>query len=146
MAGTEHISSIHREHTHVETCSYREILTVTLIGSLVVITSTQHETIIVSILSTQTPLNLLHLLLESVRGIIETLEDTSDGRNVIIVGCLALVLSGFDAVAPVYWHSYPLAAALVKLVLGGTVIGYLAHRTGKLFHLGDLKGLPPAAI
>ena len=67
-------------------------------------------------------------------------------RNVIIVGCLALVLSGFDAVAPVYWHSYPLAAALVKLVLGGTVIGYLAHRTGKLFHLGDLKGLPPAAI
>ena len=67
-------------------------------------------------------------------------------RNVIIVGCLALVLSGFDAVAPVYWHSYPLAAALVKLVLGGTVIGYLAHRTGKLFHLGDIKGLPPAAI
>ena len=67
-------------------------------------------------------------------------------RNVIIVGCLALALSCFDAVAPVYWHSYPLAAALLKLVLGGSVIGILAVKTKDLFRKIDIKGLPPAAI
>lgn len=66
-------------------------------------------------------------------------------RNLLILGCLALVLSGIDAVAPMYWHQYPLAAALLKLVLGGTVIGWLANRTGKIFHLGIIKGLPPRA-
>lgn len=64
-------------------------------------------------------------------------------RNLLILGCLALILSGIDAIAPVYWHQYPLAAALLKLVLGGTVIGWLANRTGKIFHLGNIKGLPP---
>jgi hypothetical protein len=67
------------------------------------------------------------------------------GKNVLILGCLALVLSGIDAVAPVYWHQYPLVAALVKLVLGGTVIGILAKRTGKLLDKLNIKGLPPAA-
>ena len=64
-------------------------------------------------------------------------------RNVIIIGCLALLLSGIDAVAPMYWHQYPLAAALVKLVLGGTVIGVLAHRTGKLLGMLNIRGLTP---
>lgn len=68
-----------------------------------------------------------------------------NGKNVLILGCLALVLSGIDAVAPVYWHQYPLVAALVKLVLGGTVIGILAKRTGKLLDKLNIKGLPPAA-
>ena len=67
-------------------------------------------------------------------------------RNVIVVGCLAFALSGFDAVAPVYWHSYPLAAALLKLVLGGTVIGILSVRTRNLFRGLGIKGLPPAAV
>ena len=69
-------------------------------------------------------------------------------RNIIIIGCLALLLSGFDAVAPLYWHQYPLAAALLKLVLGGSAVGYLSYRTAKIFRLGNLniKGLPPAAV
>lgn len=67
-------------------------------------------------------------------------------RNLLILGVLALVLSGLDAVAPMYWHQYPLAAALVKLTLGGAVIGWLANRTGKLFHLGNITGLPPKAV
>jgi len=54
-------------------------------------------------------------------------------RNVLVLGCLALLLSGIDAVAPMYWHQYPLAAALVKLVLGGTVIGVLSVRVNKAF-------------
>ena len=66
-------------------------------------------------------------------------------RNVIIIGCLALLLSGIDAVAPIYWSQYPLAAALVKLVLGGSVIGYLSHHVGKVFKTGVLSGIPPVA-
>ena len=56
-------------------------------------------------------------------------------RNIIVIACLALVLSGIDTVAPAYWHQYPLAAALVKLTLGGTVIGYLSYRTAKFFRI-----------
>ncbi|MBQ6388779.1 MAG: hypothetical protein IJH90_04000 [Mogibacterium sp.] len=56
-------------------------------------------------------------------------------QNLLAIGALALILSGLDAVAPLYWNKYPLAAALLKLVLGGTVIGLLANRTRKLFHL-----------
>ena len=68
------------------------------------------------------------------------------GRNVLILGCLAMLLSVIDAVAPMYWHQYPMVAALVKLVLGGTVIGVLAQRTHKLFDKLNIKGLPPAAV
>ena len=67
-------------------------------------------------------------------------------RNVIIIGCLALLLSGIDAVAPIYWSQYPLAAALVKFVLGGSVIGYLSHHVGKVFKTGVLSGIPPEAV
>lgn len=66
-------------------------------------------------------------------------------RNVLILGALALLLSAFDAVAPVYWNSYPLAAALLKLVLGGSVIGLLTVRTRKLFDRFRFGNLPPAA-
>ena len=67
-------------------------------------------------------------------------------RNVIIIGCLAVLLSGFDAIAPMYWHQYPLAAALFKLVIGGSAISYLSYRTAKFFRLGNLQGIPPAAL
>lgn len=67
-------------------------------------------------------------------------------RNLLALGSLALLLSVFDAAAPAYWHQYPLAAALLKLVLGGAVIGYLAMRTAKVFRLAGIKGLPPAAV
>lgn len=66
-------------------------------------------------------------------------------QSLLILGVLALLLSGIDAVAPVYWHSYPLAAAAVKLVLGGTVIGVLSVRAKKLFNKFTIKGMPPSA-
>lgn len=59
-------------------------------------------------------------------------------KNVLILGCLALLLSGIDAVAPLYWNKYPLAAALVKLVLGGSVIGVLSVHTHRA--LEKIKG------
>ena len=55
-------------------------------------------------------------------------------RNILILCGLALLLSALDAVAPMYWRAYPMAAALLKLVLGGTVIGVLAVRTKNLFN------------
>ena len=61
------------------------------------------------------------------------------GPNILILGCAALVLSVLDAAAPLYWNKYPLAAALLKLVLGGTVVGVLSVRTHKAF--GKLKSL-----
>lgn len=66
-------------------------------------------------------------------------------KNVLILGCLALLLSVFDAVAPMYWNKYPLAAALLKLVLGGSLIGVLTVRTKNLFYKLKYNGLPPAA-
>ena len=59
-------------------------------------------------------------------------------RNVIIIGCLAFLLAGIDAIAPMYWNQYPLASALVKLALGGTVIGVLSVRTHRA--LEKIKG------
>lgn len=67
-------------------------------------------------------------------------------RNVLILGCLALLLSGLDAALPLYWNKYPLAAALVKLVLGGSVIGLLTVRTKNLFYKLKYNGMPPAAV
>lgn len=66
-------------------------------------------------------------------------------QNVLILGALALLLSGFDAAAPLFWHEYPAIAALLKLVFGGTVIGILSVRANKLFNKISVKGLPPAA-
>lgn len=66
-------------------------------------------------------------------------------KNVLILGCLALVLSGIDAVAPLYWNKYPLAAGLLKLVFGGTVIGILSVRTRNAFRKITSIGLPKAA-
>lgn len=53
-------------------------------------------------------------------------------QTLLILGSAALVLSCFDAAAPLYWHQYPLAAALLKLILGGTVVGVLCMKTRKL--------------
>lgn len=66
-------------------------------------------------------------------------------RNILILGIAALLLSGIDALAPLYWHQYPLAAMLIKLIFGGTVIGILSVRTNKLFHKIKYHGLPPLA-
>lgn len=66
-------------------------------------------------------------------------------RNILILMVTALCLSGLDAVAPLYWHQYPLAAALVKLVLGGTVIGLLSYRTKSLFNRFRSAVTPSAA-
>ena len=53
-------------------------------------------------------------------------------RNLLILGAAALLLTGFDAAAPLYWRQYPLAAWLLKLVFGGTVVAVLAKRTKAL--------------
>lgn len=55
-------------------------------------------------------------------------------RNILILGITALMLSAFDALAPLYWNKYPLAAAGVKLVIGASVIGALSVRAKKLFN------------
>ena len=67
-------------------------------------------------------------------------------RNLLILAATAVILSVFDAVAPHYWHDYPLAAALLKLVFGGSMIGILTVKTKNLFYRIKHHGLPPAAL
>lgn len=59
-------------------------------------------------------------------------------RNILFVGLTALLLSFFDALAPMYWHSYPMAAGLLKLVFGASVIGLISYRTKKKLSLHSL--------
>ena len=49
------------------------------------ITGTERKLIIVYILGTQSVVDFLQLFLETARGIAETLEDTADARNIIIL-------------------------------------------------------------
>ena len=65
---------------------------------LVVVAGTYHEAVVVIIFHTQTPLYLLHLLLEATRSIVKGLEDTRYGRKVVVlalhaVGVLLVSLS-----------------------------------------------------
>lgn len=66
-------------------------------------------------------------------------------RNVLIIAATALALSCVDAVAPMYWNQYPLAAAGVKLVIGASVIGILTYKTKNLFYKLKYHGMPPSA-
>ncbi|MBQ3291865.1 MAG: hypothetical protein IJH43_05780 [Mogibacterium sp.] len=67
------------------------------------------------------------------------LKDLLNKRNVIILMAAAFILSCVDAVAPVYWHNYPLASGLLKLVFGVSVIGLLSSRVKKLFNQSSLS-------
>ena len=58
---------------------------VTLALTLMMITGTERKLIIVYILGTQSVVDFLQLFLETARGIAETLEDTADARNIIIL-------------------------------------------------------------
>ena len=74
----------------METCTGREVLAVTFVGCLVVVSGTEAETVIVGVFHTQAPLYLLHLLLETVGCIPETLEDTRYGRHIVILALHAV--------------------------------------------------------
>ena len=68
----------------MESCTHGKVLAVALVGGFVMVATTQHEAVIVGIFASHTPLYLLHLLLEPIGGIMETLEDTCYGRHVVV--------------------------------------------------------------
>ena len=78
LACAEHIGGIHGKDAHVESGSHGKVLAVTLVGRLVVVTGTHHEAVVVGVFATQTPLDFLQLFLETVGGIVKTLEDARD--------------------------------------------------------------------
>ena len=49
-----------------------------------VVTGTDEEAVVVAVLSTQGPLDFLQFFLEAIGGVVEALEDTRDGRDVVI--------------------------------------------------------------
>lgn len=61
------------------------------------------------------------------------LKDLLSKRNVLILAVAAFILSCIDALAPMYWHQYPLASAGIKLLFGASVIGMLSARVKRLF-------------
>ena len=58
------------------------------------IAGTQGELVVVDILRTNTPLHLLHLLLESAGGIAEAVEHTLDARDVAILATHTILIVG----------------------------------------------------
>ena len=67
-------------------------------------------------------------------------------RNILVLGIAAALLACIDAIAPMYWHKYPLAAAGVKLVIGASVIGIMCYKIKKFFHKDKYENLPQAAV
>ena len=70
------------------------------------IAGTKHEAVVVCVFSTETPLNLLHLFLETARSIAEALEDTGYGRYFIVIPSLALVKVHISFVLASHWMSW----------------------------------------
>src|SRR5574344_447505 len=76
LGGGDDIACIEGEYVHLEACAHSEVGAIALVGVLVVITATEEELVVVGILKTNAPLDFLHFLLETIRGIVEGLEDT----------------------------------------------------------------------
>ena len=89
LGSGNHVARIEREDVHFEACTHGEILSVTLVLTLVVVSCTKSELVVVNVLGTHAPLNLLHLLLEAVRCVVEALEHTADTRHVVVLLLLA---------------------------------------------------------
>lgn len=67
-------------------------------------------------------------------------------RNILMLAATALTLSVIDAVAPLYWHQYPLFAAAVKIILAAVIMALICRRISKLLGKGIYMNLPsPAA-
>ena len=87
-----HITAIESEGTHAETGTHSEILSVSLILRLMMITGLQRELVVVYIFGTNTPVHLLKFLLKSTRCIAKALEDTGDAAGVVVFVFYALIV------------------------------------------------------
>ena len=101
LCGGEDVGGVEGEDAHLEARAGSDVLAVALVLVLVVIAEAYEEAVVVGVLSTEAPLNLLHLFLEAVGRVVEALEDTCDGRDVPVFslhafGVLLAGLFGFD--------------------------------------------------
>lgn len=78
------IARVQRENAHAEASSHREIFKITLVFALMVVSGAQRELVMVGVFHTRAPSHFLQLLPETVGGVAKTLEDTIDGRDVVI--------------------------------------------------------------
>ena len=62
------------------------------------ITGAQGEAVVIVVFGADTPLHLLHFLLETAGGVAEALEDTADARHIVVV-LLHTLLIVFSALA-----------------------------------------------
>lgn len=62
------------------------------------------------------------------------LKDILSKKSLITLGAAAVILSGIDAIAPLFWNKYPALSFLVKLVFGAGIISVLTMRVKKFLH------------
>ena len=55
-------------------------------------------------------------------------------KTVLAIASTAIILSVIDSIAPAYWHAYPFAAGMIKLVIGASVIGLISLRVRAVYH------------
>ena len=60
------------------------------------------------------------------------LRDILTKRNVLILAVGAVILSGFDAMMPLFWEKYPAVSFLVKLVFGAGLISVLSLKVKEI--------------
>ena len=82
--GGNNITCIDTEHVELEAGTDSGILTVALHLALVVVTGTEGEFFVIGVLGTYAPLYLFQFTLETTLGVAEALENTADGRLVIV--------------------------------------------------------------
>ena len=81
MSRREYVTGIQRKYTHPKTGTHGEVLAVSLVFALVMVTGTKRKAVIIYVLQAHAPLYLLHFFLKTVVGITNTLENTCIGGN-----------------------------------------------------------------
>lgn len=77
----KHIRSVQLHHIQRKARAEPEVASPALVGMLIVVAYAGKELLIVAVLCTERQRNLLNLLLESSRSVIEALEDTRNRRH-----------------------------------------------------------------
>ena len=73
------------------------------------------------------------------------IRDILNKKSLIAIGIVSILLALADAVAPLFWHQYPAAAAAVKLTTGIVLISVLTTRVQNIFNKNKLKQIISAA-
>ena len=90
--GGHNVTGIDAEHIHLETGTESEVFAVALCFAFMMIAGAEGELVVVGVFGTYTPLNFFEFAFETAFAVVETLEHTRNGRNVVVVFTDALLI------------------------------------------------------